>query len=98
MSTAQYERMTGEPVGRLTLSLAVPAVIGAAQLLVGTFFLAVTVAGYFKTAMPKWMRALTFVVALGFISPDVVSTIAALVGGVVMLFLNFEMARKAQKA
>ena len=73
-------------------------VIGAAQLLVGTFFLAVTVAGYFKTAMPKWMRALTFVVALGFISPDVVSTIAALVGGVVMLFLNFEMARKAQKA
>ena len=28
MSTAQYERMTGEPVGRLTLSLAVPAVIG----------------------------------------------------------------------
>ena len=73
-------------------------VIGAAQLLVGTFFLAVTVAGYFKTAMPKWMRALTFVVALGFISPDVVSTIAALVGGVVVLFLNFEMARKAQKA
>ena len=28
MSTAQYERMTGEPVGRLTLSMAVPAVIG----------------------------------------------------------------------
>ena len=28
MSTAQYERLTGEPVGRLTLSLAVPAVIG----------------------------------------------------------------------
>ena len=73
-------------------------VIGAAQLLVGTFFLAVTVAGYFKTTMPKWMRVLTFVVALGFISPDVVSTVAALVGGVVVLFLNFEMAKKEKKA
>lgn len=69
-------------------------VIGGAQLLTGTFFLAITVAGYFKTFLKPWQRVLTFIVAMGFISPDVVSTVIALVGGIVVLFINSREGRK----
>ena len=73
-------------------------IIATAQLLVGTFFLATTVSGYFKTELPLWMRAVTFVVALGFISPEVLSTIVALVAGIVVLFINVQMSKKQAKA
>lgn len=63
-------------------------VIGGAQLLTGTFFLAITVAGFFKTYLKPWQRVITFVVALGFISPDVISTMIALVAGIAILFIN----------
>lgn len=76
----------------------VEIVIGAAQLFIGTYFLAITVAGFYKTELPVWQRLLTFVVALGFISPDIVSTIAALVGGVVVLYFNTQLAKKQASA
>lgn len=74
----------------------VEIIIGGAQLLTGTFFLAITVAGYFKTYLRPWERAVTFVVALGFISPDLISTIIALVAGIVILFINVREGKKAQ--
>lgn len=82
----------------LLIGTPVEIIIATAQLLVGTFFLAVTVSGYFRTELPMWMRVVTFVVALGFISPEVVSTIAALVVGIVILFINVEMGKKQAKA
>lgn len=76
----------------------VEIVIGGAQLLTGTFFLAITVAGYFRTYLKPWQRVATFVVALGFISPDVISTIVALVVGVVILFTNVQQGKRAEGA
>lgn len=72
----------------------VEIVIGGVQLLIGTFLLAITVAGYFKTFLKPWERAITFAAALGFISPDVISTLVAVVVGTVMLVLNFQKAKK----
>ncbi len=60
-------------------------ILGAAQLLIGTYFLALAVASFFKRELPWWTRAVFFVVALGFISPDVISTVVALVVGVVLV-------------
>ena len=60
-------------------------ILGAAQLLIGTYFLALAVAGFFTRELPWWTRAVFFVVALGFISPDVISTVVALVVGVVLV-------------
>lgn len=71
-------------------------VIGAAQLLIGTYFLALAVAGFFKRELPWWIRAVFFVVALGFISPDVVSTIAALVVGVALVSWIMMSTKKAK--
>ena len=62
----------------------VEIVIGAAQLLVGTYFLALAVSGYFKRELTWWMRAIFFVVALGFIDPNWVTTLAALAVGVAL--------------
>jgi TRAP-type uncharacterized transport system fused permease subunit len=73
-------------------------ILGAAQLLVGTYFLALAVAGFFKRDLPLWTRLVFFVVALGFISPDVVSTVAALVVGVVLVAWISMTAKKAQTA
>lgn len=76
---------------------ALQIVIGGAQLLVGTFFLAITVAGYFKTYLKRWERGITFLVALGFISPESFSTVAALVFGIIVLFLNEQRGRAVGK-
>ncbi len=73
-------------------------ILGAAQLLVGTYFLALAVAGFFKRDLPLWTRLVFFVVALGFISPDVVSTVAALVVGVVLIAWITMTAKKAKTA
>ncbi len=72
----------------------VEIVIGAAQLLVGTFFLALTIAGFFKTKLPGWARCLCFVAALGFISPDVTTTVAGFIIGVVTLVINHRQGAK----
>ena len=71
--------------------------VGGAQLLTGTFFLAITIAGYFKTFLKPWERALTFFAAIGFISPDLISTIAALVFGVIILLVNTRRGESVSK-
>ncbi|MBQ9008784.1 MAG: TRAP transporter fused permease subunit [Clostridia bacterium] len=57
-------------------------VLAAAQLLVGTYFLALSVSGYFKRELSWWIRLVFFVVALGFIDPNWITTLAALAVGV----------------
>ena len=63
-------------------------IIGAAQLLVGTYFLALAVSGYFKHELPMWMRLVFFVVALCFIDPNWVTTLIGLAVGVALLAWN----------
>ena len=48
----------------------VEIVIGAAQMLLGTFFLAVTVAGYFKRNFKPFERVALFIAALLLIAPE----------------------------
>lgn len=67
---------------------AVEIVIGAVQLMIGTFFLALTIAGFYKTKLSPLARCLTFVAALGFISPDLTTTVAGLVIGLVVMIWN----------
>ena len=73
-------------------------VLGAAQLLAGSYFLAVTVAGFYKTTANVIERALTFVAAMCLITPETITSIVGLVLGVVVLFLNVERAKKSAKA
>jgi TRAP-type uncharacterized transport system fused permease subunit len=42
-------------------------IIGAAQLLAGTFFLGLAVSGFFRRELPWWVRLIFVVVAFGFI-------------------------------
>lgn len=74
----------------------VEIIIGGVQLLVGTYFLGICVAGFFKTNMKAWQRALCFVAALGFIIPETVTTIGGLAIGVVALLLNTREARTVE--
>ncbi|MBQ6373420.1 MAG: hypothetical protein IJJ45_02915 [Clostridia bacterium] len=69
-------------------------VLAAAQLLVGTYFLALAVSGFFRNELPMWMRLVFFVVALGFIDPNWVTTAAALAVGIVMLVLSTRLGKK----
>lgn len=72
----------------------VEIVIGAAQLLVGTYFLALAVAGFGKTNMKNWERAVAFLVALGLITPEMITSIIAIIVGVALLILNSKEAKK----
>ena len=75
----------------------VEIVLGAAQLLAGTYFLAVTVAGFYKTTANAIERVLTFIAAMCLITPETVTSIVGLILGVVVLFLNVERAKKSAK-
>ena len=73
-------------------------IIGGAQLLVGTYFLALAVAGFFKRELPWWIRGVFFVVALGFIDPNWITTLIALAVGVVMVAWITLSSKKSQTA
>ncbi|MCR5085342.1 MAG: TRAP transporter fused permease subunit [Succinivibrionaceae bacterium] len=72
-------------------------IIAAAQLFIGTYFLALTVAGYFRTHFKAWERVVTFAVAVGFIAPDPVTSAIALAAGVAVLLINVKQAKNAAK-
>ena len=72
----------------------VEIVIATAQLALGTYFLAVMVAGFFKCNMNKFERTLLFVAALCLIAPEMISSIIGAVLGIVILFLNMGRAKK----
>ena len=73
-------------------------IIGAAQLLVGTYFLALAVSGYFKRELPLWMRMVFFVVALCFIDPNWVTTLIGLAAGIALLAWNIVAAKNGKAA
>ncbi len=72
--------------------------IGAVQLLIGTFFLGMTVSGFFKTNLKLWQRVLCFVAAIGFIIPELMTTVAGLVVGCITLLINAREAKAKNPA
>ena len=73
-------------------------IIGAAQLLIGTFFLGLAVSGYYRRELPWWVRGVFFVVSLGFIDPNWVTTIAALAVGAAVLVWIILSSKKPKTA
>ena len=85
------------PLSSFTILLegtVVEIVIGAAQMLLGTFFLAVTVAGYFKRNFKPFERVALFIAALLLIAPEVISSIIGVVLGVGVLMLDTIASKK----
>ena len=72
----------------------VEIVIGAAQMLVGTFFLAVTVSGFFKRNLKPVERIALFIAALMLIAPEMVSSIIGLVLGLCVLMIDTIASKK----
>ena len=70
---------------------------GGAQVLVATFFLAITVSGFFKRQMSWWERAVTFAAAILLMTPEVITSIIGIAIGVGVLLLDVVMG-KTRKA
>ncbi|MDO5033678.1 MAG: TRAP transporter fused permease subunit [Eubacteriales bacterium] len=73
-------------------------ILGGAQLLVGTYFLAITVAGFFQSKLKNWQRVLCFVAAFGMIMPELYTTLGGLALGVFVLLANAREAKAAIKS
>lgn len=69
--------------------------IATAQLALGTYFLAVTVAGFFKKELTVVERGAMLVAAFCLIAPETISSIIGVILGAAVLFLNAEGAKKA---
>lgn len=63
-------------------------IFGGAQLLAGTFLLAITVAGYFKANLSKAERIMILVAAFLLITPETITSIVGVVIGVAGLVMN----------
>ncbi len=72
--------------------------VGAAQLMVGTYFLAISVAGFYRRDLPWWIRLVFFVVALGFIHPNLITSIVSLAVGAAVIAWIILSGKKAQAA
>ena len=70
-------------------------VIATAQLALGTYFLAVMVAGYNKKELNKVERVLLLVAALCLIAPEPVSSVVGVILGLAVLLVNAKGAKKA---
>ena len=68
--------------------------VATLQLAVGTYFLAVMVAGYFKTHLNAIERVLLFAASMCLIAPEIISSIVGAVIGIAMLFINASKAKK----
>ena len=73
-------------------------VIATAQLALGTYFLATTVAGFFKKELTVVEQGAMLVAAFCLIAPETISSIIGIILGAAILFLNAEGAKKAAKA
>ena len=73
---------------------------GGAQVLVATFFLAITVSGFFKRDMAWWERAITFAAAILLMTPEWVTSIIGIVlgAGVLLLDVIIGKTKKAKPA
>lgn len=76
----------------------VEIVIAVIQLALGTYFLAVMVAGFFKGNLNKIERAGLLVAALCLIAPEMISSIVGVILGVLLLIMNAGRSRKTVKA
>lgn len=70
-------------------------VIATAQLALGTYFLATTVAGFFKKELTVVEQGAMLVAAFCLIAPETISSIIGIILGAAILFLNAEGAKKA---
>ena len=70
-------------------------VISVVQLALGTYFLAIMVAGFYKKNMGVFERTLLFGAALCLIAPEMVSSIVGAVLGVAILIINSRGAKGA---
>ena len=71
---------------------------GGAQVLAATFFLAITVAGFFKRDMSWWERAVTFAAAILLMTPEVITSIIGIVLGVGVLLIDVIMGKSKKAA
>ncbi|MBQ7593591.1 MAG: TRAP transporter fused permease subunit [Synergistaceae bacterium] len=69
--------------------------IATLQLAIGTYFLAIVVAGFFKSEMNVISRAILFLSALCLIAPEMISSIVGAVIGIAILFINSRGAKPA---
>lgn len=69
-------------------------IISVIQLALGTYFLAVMVAGYFKTHLNVLERVILFAAALSLIAPEMISSIIGAVIGVAILLINSRNSKK----
>ena len=76
----------------------VEIVIATAQMALGTYFLAITVSGFFKRNLKAWERIALFAAAICLIAPEVISTVIGIVLGLAILSLDSIAAKKAAKA
>ena len=72
--------------------------IATLQLAVGTYFLAVMVAGYYKTHLNVIERVLLFAASMCLIAPEMISSIVGAVIGVAILFINAANSKKVATA
>lgn len=70
---------------------------GAAQVLAATFFLAITVCGFFKREMSWWERVITFAAAILLMTPEWKTSVIGIVIGAGVLLLDVIM-KKTKKA
>ena len=63
-------------------------VIATVQLALGTYFLAIMVAGFYKRNLNVVERVLLFAAALSLIAPEVISSIIGAVIGIAVLFIS----------
>ena len=76
----------------------VEIVIATVQMALGTYFLAITVSGFFKRNLKAWERIALFAAAICLIAPEVISTVIGIVLGLAILSLDSIAAKKAAKA
>ena len=76
----------------------VEIVIAVAQLAIGTFFLAVMVAGFFKSELNVFEKVALFAAAICLIAPEIISSIAGVAVGVVVLVLSMARSKKQANA
>ena len=70
-------------------------IFGAAQLLAGTFLLALTVAGYFKANLSKTERVMILIAAFLLITPETITSIIGVVMGVAGLMINVSKSKQS---
>ena len=72
--------------------------ISVLQLAVGTYFLAIMVAGFFKSELNWFERTVLFAAALCLIAPEMISSIIGAVVGIAVLLFSARNARKGAVA